>query len=133
MDLSVRVFSSYKHIRFILYSVVLCNFFHIHSEAFSSAYSFFPQGFSRKSGIYFFLLYFIIVPLISTTYKLILLQFPYEGILKAPHSNFKFQMLLQIVAERESVRSLIGVIKFSSLFYLSIKDLLFFANPIMFV
>ena len=51
----------FRHINilwFILYSVVLCNFSHIHSEAFSFARGFFPQGFPRKSGVFFFVFVF---------------------------------------------------------------------------
>lgn len=45
--------------------------------------------------------------------------------------TFKFQIPLQIVAEREIARSLIGGIKFSPLFLLSFKNLLLLANAMM--
>ena len=46
MNLSAWVFSFYKHI--IIYSLIaaLCNSSQIHSETFSFACGFFPQGFS---------------------------------------------------------------------------------------
>ena len=59
----------FRHINildFILYFAILHNFSHIHNEAFSFIRVFFPQEFSCKSGIYFFVLYFINVPFIST-------------------------------------------------------------------
>ena len=41
-----------KPLWFILYSIVLCNFSWIHSEALSYVHGFFPQKFSIKYGVF---------------------------------------------------------------------------------
>ena len=50
-------------LEFIIYSVVFCDFSQFHSEAFFSSLGFIPC----KYGVYLFVLYFIIMSLISTT------------------------------------------------------------------
>ena len=67
MDLFLGYFRQINTLGFISYSVVLCNSSHIHSEALSFTRGFSPQGFPRKSSVYFFVSYFIIMPLISTS------------------------------------------------------------------
>ena len=44
----------YKHIRVYSLYAALCNSFQIHSETFSSACGFFPQGLPRKSGVFLY-------------------------------------------------------------------------------
>ena len=78
---------------FIHRSVVLCNLSHIHSETFSSTHCFFPQGFLHKSGVYFFVSYFIIVSLTS----IILMNKQHLGSL-----TLILILILQIMATRSA-------------------------------
>ena len=63
MDIYVRVYSSYQHTRVNSpFSVIFCNYFQIHSEAFSVVRGFFPRkGFHVKSLCFSLFTYFIIV------------------------------------------------------------------------
>ena len=52
MNLSVQVFSLYKHIRVYFLLIVFCNSFQIDSETLSSVRGFFLQGFPRKFCVF---------------------------------------------------------------------------------
>ena len=59
MDLFVRVFLLYKHIRVYSLSAALCNSSQIHSEAFSSACGFFSHTGFHVNLVFFFIFVFL--------------------------------------------------------------------------
>ena len=59
MDLFVRVFLLYKHIRVYSLSAALCNSSQIHSEAFSSACGFFSHTGFHVNIVFFFIFVFL--------------------------------------------------------------------------